>query len=511
MLTRQSRVIIACIACAVWSVGATDPDQATRRWWNHVRVLASDGMQGRDTGSLGHRKAAEYVAESFKRSGLRPAGDAGYFQPVPLQAARFQADRSSLSLIAPNGRVTPMRWLRDVMTAPRLGLPESFDAELVFEGYDVPADVDIKGRILVVLAPPRFVPGPHGYVRPPPPGSRATIMIESPAGPEPARWPSFLSTTMTRAAVPLPSAPVEAPFFMSLNPALADTLFAHAPHTYGEMRRMAEAGEQLPTFPLGVRMRGRIAVEIRSVTSDNVLGILPGSDQTLANEYVVLSAHLDAYGVGEPVGGDRIYNGAFDDAAYIATLLEFAERLQASGTRFKRSLIFAAFTGEEKGLLGSEHFVAQPAVAKDRIVANINLDGLRPLFSLRHLTTFALDDSTLGDAVRRAGAALNISIEADREPERGLVRRSDQWNFLRSGIPAVSFAFGLEAGSAEEKIYRRWYADRYHSPSDDLNQPWDPSGAARFNEFFRRLVEDVANDPRRPEWKPGRATLPNEG
>ena len=135
MLTRQSRVIIACIA--VWSVGATDPDQATRRWWNHVRVLASDGMQGRDTGSLGHRKAAEYVAESFKRSGLRPAGDAGYLQPVPLQAARFQADRSSLSLIAPNGRVTPMRWLRDVMTAPRLGLPESFEAELVFEGYDV--------------------------------------------------------------------------------------------------------------------------------------------------------------------------------------------------------------------------------------------------------------------------------------------------------------------------------------------------------------------------------------
>jgi hypothetical protein len=183
MLTRQSRVIIACIACAVWFVGATDPDQATRRWWNHVRVLASDGMQGRDTGSPGHRKAAEYVAESFKRSGLRPAGDAGYLQPVPLQAARFQADRSSLSLIAPNGRVTPMRWLRDVMTAPRLGLPESFDAELVFEGYEVPADVDINGRILVVLAPPRFVPRPLGYVRPPPPGSRATIMIESPAGP----------------------------------------------------------------------------------------------------------------------------------------------------------------------------------------------------------------------------------------------------------------------------------------------------------------------------------------
>jgi len=174
----------------------------------------------------------------------------------------------------------------------------------------------------------------------------------------------------------------------------------------------------------------------------------------------------------------------------------------AAGRRFKRSILFCVFTAEEKGLLGSQYFVAHPTVPKSQIVADINLDTLRPIFPLRSLTTLGLDRSSLGAAARQAGAALGIEIRADAEPERQLVQRSDQWNFLQAGIPAIAFVFGYDAGSREEAVYRQWYAQRYHSPSDDLDQPWDPMAAARFNAFFARLLETVAEAPTRPVLAP---------
>jgi len=182
----------------------------------------------------------------------------------------------------------------------------------------------------------------------------------------------------------------------------------------------------------------------------------------------------------------------------VATLIDLAETLRDAKRRFKRSILFAIFTGEERGLLGSRHFVAHPTVPNAQIVADINLDTLRPIFPLRSLTTLALDRSTLGDAARQVGAAMGIEIRADLEPERQLVRRSDQWNFLEAGIPAIAFVFGYDRGSKEEAIYREWYAHRYHSPADDVDQLWDRSGAARFNAFFARLLETVADAPVRP-------------
>lgn len=163
------------------------------------------------------------------------------------------------------------------------------------------------------------------------------------------------------------------------------------------------------------------------------------------------------------------WKGATPDAAYVATLIDLAETLRDTKSRFRRSILFAIFTAEERGLLGSRYFVAHPTVPKAQIVADVNLDTLRPIFPLRSLTTLALDRSTLGDAAKQVGAA------------RQLVRRSDQWNFLEAGIPAIAFVFGYDRGSKEEAIYREWYARRYHSPADDLGQPWDRSGAARFN------------------------------
>jgi hypothetical protein len=499
----RSLAALAGIFFCAWAAGATEPDDATRRWWSHVQALAGDRMEGRDTGSRGYRRAAAYVVSRFKSVGLSPSGESAYYQPVPLHAIKFRTDRSEISLIGQNGEIRPLRWQHQISLVPRTGIPETFDAPLAFSGWQIPDDLDVRGKILVALAPPRFVPGPRGYAQTPRPGYFGTLVVETAAGPEPVRWPSFSSILMTPASVPLPAQPPGGPSGFNFNPADAEELFAGSGHTYREIRALADAGERLPSFPMAVRLKGRMMFDTLELSSDNIIAVLRGSDPVLADEYVVLSAHLDGYGIGEPVGNDRIYNGAFDDAAYVATLIDLAERLHASGIRFKRSVLFCVFTAEEKGLLGSQYFTTYPTVPKEGMVANINLDTLRPIFPLRSLTTLALNDSTLGDVARRVGDSMNIQIKADAEPDRLLLRRSDQWNFLQAGVPALAFVFGYDSGSPEEAIYRRWYAQRYHSPSDDLNQPWDREGAARFNEFFGRLVEAVANDPKRPAWKPG--------
>ena len=228
--------------------------------------------------------------------------------------------------------------------------------------------------------------------------------------------------------------------------------------------------------------------------------MLPGSDPVLKNEYVVLSAHLDGYGIGAPWHGDAIYNGAFDDAAYVATLINLAENLHASRVHLKRSLLFCIVTGEEKGLLGSKYFTAHPTVPKTQMVADLNLDQVRPIFPLKLLTTLALNESTLGETVRQVAEPMGIQIQQDPEPERNLLRRSDHFSFMQIGVPSVNFVFGYKKGTEDEAVYRAWYAERYHSPADDLNQPWVPEAAAKFNAFYGALVQAVADAPSRPHW-----------
>jgi Zn-dependent M28 family amino/carboxypeptidase len=171
-------------------------------------------------------------------------------------------------------------------------------------------------------------------------------------------------------------------------------------------------------------------------------------------------------------------------------------------------VLFCVFTGEEKGLLGSDYFTSHFTIAKEKIVADINLDYLRPIFPLKILTALGADESTLGEAVRKAAEPLGIRIQNDMEPERGLFRRSDQYNFIRQGVPGVAFIFGYENGSAEEAVYRKWYAERYHRPSDDVNQPIDFGAAGKFNAFFASLVDAVANATERPQWVKGSQYAP---
>jgi Zn-dependent M28 family amino/carboxypeptidase len=226
----------------------------------------------------------------------------------------------------------------------------------------------------------------------------------------------------------------------------------------------------------------------------------------MRDQAIVLSAHLDGYGYGEPVRGDRIYNGTLDDAAYVALLIRLAERRE--GRPFRRPILFAAWTGEEKGLLGSRWYVAHPIVPLSRTAGVVNLDQLRPIFPLELMTVHALEDTTLGEDARAVANGLGIAVQNDPEPARNLLRRTDHWPFMQAGVPGVNFVFGYRPGSESERIYRQWYRTGYHKPQDDLDQPMDWKAAADFNSFFYTLVERVADQPRAPAWKPGSSLKP---
>jgi hypothetical protein len=495
---------VLAVAAAVSGCGhaadphAATPDAATRRWWAHVEALANDDMRGRDTGSPEHRRAQEYVVRHLERHGVKPAGEEGFFQAVPLRSYRLRADQSSADLTH-DGRARPLRWLRDLTVTPARTLPGNLQGRLVFAGSDNAAGLDVAGAIVVRLNPVRLVEGPP--LPPPPAGAAAIVGIDSAIGPEPSRWPAQYAVTMTLADTPAPEA-AGIPT-IRFNPASAEILFEGSGQTYAELQDLAASGRPVPSFALPGTLSLTLEFEDTTLTSDNVIGVLPGSDPALAAQHVVLTAHIDGYGVGEPWGDDAIYNGAFDDAAYVATLLDYAQSLHESGTRLRRSLLFAIVTGEEKGLLGSRYYTSHLTVPRAQLVANVNLDQLRPIFPLHTLTMHAADDSSLGDTARQIAAAMDITIQADPEPLRNLVRRSDNFPFMEIGVPATGFVFGYRPGTPDEDAYRRWYRDRYHTPLDDLTQPWDPEAAARFNEFFARLVAAVADADDPPRWHPG--------
>lgn len=497
--------VLALVGAAAVVAHATEPNAATKRWWGHVQILADDSMQGRDTGSPGHAKAAAYVVSQFEQNGITPAGERGYYQQVPIRALRLNTGASSLQLTR-GGRGQPLRWLQHMTVAPATGLPALMKGGLIFAGSDNASGLAVAGAVVVRINPERFVPGAPAQPAPPA-GAAAVIGIDSAVGVEPTRWPAQYAVAMALADAASPARPT-GPVAFRFNPAFADILFEGSGHTYKDLIALAAQGRPVPSFPLQGTMSIRMQFDASSLVSDNVIGVLRGSDPVLADEYVVLSAHLDGYGIGEPWGSDRIYNGAFDDAAYVATLIDFAERLRESGTTLRRSLLFAVVTGEEKGLLGSRYYTQHPTVPKEQMIANINLDQLRPVFPLRTLTTLAVDDSTLGDTARAVAAKMNIRIQPDPEPLRNLLRRSDHINFIQIGVPAVGFIFGFEKGTADEAAYRKWYEDRYHSPLDDLTQPWVPEAAAAFNDFFARLVETLANADDRPRWKAGSTLAP---
>lgn len=486
-----------------------DPD--TRAWWAITGQLSSDAMQGRDTGSPGYAKAARLVAQRFAAAGLKPGGDhGGWMQSVPLHEVRVETAGASFTLVRDGGGRIALRFLHEITVRSTDALPEgrAIEAPLAFRGYCSKAEaVDLRGRIAVCFGTRRKgLPSAGERLKAvADAGAVGLINVDDPGFTiEPSRWPeAYARAVSIRGSEPPASA--ELPVMRLSADALA-TLIEGSGRKAADILTAGAAKQPLPSFDIPARMRVTFALSRRDYTSDNVLGLLPGTDPSLKPEVVVVSAHLDGYGFGEPVKGDGLYNGAFDDAAYVATLIRLAEERHGHG--FRRSALFAAFTGEEKGLLGARWFTAHPTVPKADLAADINLDQLRPLFPLKILTMHALDDTTLGDMARQVAGGMGIEIRPDREPERNLNQRADHWPFLQIGVPATGFVFGFDPGTEAERRYRQWYQVRYHRPQDDMTQPLDFQAAADFNRFFYRLTETVANAPQRPVFKPGSPLKP---
>ena len=519
---RCSLLAIA-LTVAITSPAAAQADA----WWGHVTALAHDSMRGRQTGSPEHRKAAEYVAAAFARAGLEPAGPDGWFQPVRFRVRRTAEARSSVALVH-GGKTQRLVLGKDATINLRSSTPGSIDAPLVFVGYGVRAPdhghddlagLDLKGKVAVVLAgaAPGGIPGPALAAGRAAGGDAMTeggvvgvLTLYSPHSDLP--WDRYALSRLhpQMKVVPDSAEPTLSPWVsVVLSPVGAERLFAGTGQRLAAIQALADSGVPLPRVELPARLRATVAVDESEAVSDNVVGLLPGADPALATEYVALTAHLDHLGVGEPVDGDSIFNGAMDNASGIATLIETAAALGDRSPRLRRPVLFVAVTAEEKGLLGSNYFAGHPTVPEGgTVVANLNTDMFLPINPLRRLLVNGLEESDLADDVRRAAARVGIEVIPDPEPERNAFVRSDQFSFIRRGVPALSLKVGFTLGSPEHERVLRWREERYHGVDDETNQAVERQAAEDFNRLYSGVVAEVANRKVRPVWYPTSAFRP---
>jgi Zn-dependent M28 family amino/carboxypeptidase len=513
--------IVLCAGTALAQSPDVDWNAEGNAWWAHVQFLASDDMRGRDTGSDGYRRASEYVAKQFADAGLQPGGTNGFMQSIDFEVRRIDESASSLSLERA-GKTEALQLGPDATLRVSGDPSPSIKAQAVFVGYGfaVPemgynelADVDLHGKIAVFLTGgPANIPGPlkahyqsseQRWEALQKAGAIGIATIGNPKNSDIPWERASLARLNPSMSIADPKTRGVGPHFSaSINPAKADKWFADSGHTIAELLAIADKGELLPKFPLKVIVHAKVEMARTKITSANVIGVLPGSDAKLKSEYVVISAHLDHLGAGLPINGDSIYNGAMDNASGVASLIEIAKHIKTAGIHPRRSLIFAAVTAEEKGDLGSEYFAHHPTVPQKQIVADLNMDMFLPLFRLQYLEVQGLDESTLGDDVRAVAEGEKVIIQADKEPDRNRFIRSDQYSFVKIGVPALAFKFGWIKGTDEEKIFQDWVRTRYHAPSDDIDQPVDAPAAAHFDHLLLLLATRVADADTRPTWKP---------
>ena len=495
------------LAAALLSAPAlAKPDADTKAWLARTAELSSDAMEGRDAGSPGHARAIDLVERWFRAARLQPAGEGGTFrQSVPLHEVAVTA--AEMRVVQPDGSAAPLKFLHDITPRAAVDLPATLSAPMRFGGYCSRTDVgySMEGKIAVCYRSRRTG-------RPLPAEQLAALKEARAVGlltiddvgftQEPPRWPDAYARAVAHEGEPLPTG---LPTFR-VNGAALERLIAGTGRLASVMLTEATYHRDLESFDLPGRFEARLTTAQRSFTSQQLLGLLPGTDKARAGEVMLLGAHIDGYGFGEPVNGDALYNGTLDDAAYVALLARLAERRKGKG--HARPLLFAAWTAEEKGLLGARWWLQHPTVPKQQIAGVINLDQLRPLFPLKALTVHGLGMNSLADMAKQVAEGLEIEVRPDREPLRNLIRRVDSWPFMAEGIPAVNFIFAYNPRTEEERIYRDWYQRRYHRPQDDIGTPMDLDAARDFNRFFYTLVETAANAPEKPTARPMQELVP---
>lgn len=511
---------LAVAACLAALVAGTPPVLAQTpergdRWMQRMAALSDDAMEGRRVGTPGYDRAAAWVAAEMEAVGLKPGGvDGGWYQPIRFREQTVDLGASSAELTV-GGATRAMTLPADLVVGGGRPLPASVDAELVFVGYGlhIPSEgysdldgVDLTGKIAVfVNGAPAGMPSltlTHARAQ------RTTGLIARGAVgtisliPPPQADPTAMWTGVTRgAARPGFFADTgEAPFAeIVLHPDHSAGLFAGAPRSLDQIVADARAGARQTSFLLDARLGGRFAATSTTVISPNVIGVLPGSDPELADEYVVMTSHLDGYGVGEPINGDAIYNGALDNASGVAAQLDIAEQLVAA--RPRRSILFVIVTGEERGLLGSKAFVAAPTVPRESIVGNLNYDMALPIIPLTGVNVLGATESTFGEHAAAVSAERGLPLTPDPFPAENRFIRSDQYSFIAAGIPAVAFKFGFAAGTPEAATIRTFNETHYHKPSDDMTStPIRVEDEIRLHDFITALALRIANADDRPTW-----------
>ena len=511
------------------SVAIATIDTATLM--QHIRVLAADSLLGRAPGSAGEEKTVRYLGSQFRALGLAPGNtDGTYIQKVPLvgitvkgtPALTFTKGSTTRSLAWRDDHVS---WTKHV--APQAKLDRS---ELVFVGYGTEAPefnwddykgTDVAGKTLVMLVndPPLADTAHFGGPRMTYYGrwtykyeqgmkhKAAGVLLIHETGP--AGYPFTVIQGKTSEQFDLVTSDrnmsrsaIEG--WITLDQTRA--LFTMAGQSFDSLKARAATREFRPV-PLGVTASITLNNTLRTIDSRNVVAKLEGSDATLKDEYVVYTAHWDHFGVGTPVKGDSIYNGAADNATGTAGLLALGKAFTAMGTKPKRSILFLAVTAEEQGLLGSAYYSVAPIYPLERTLANINIDMMNTWGPTKDITVIGLGASELDDYLRDAATAQGRTIRPDAEPEKGFYYRSDHFNFAKQGVPAFFPEPGIEYVGRPAEFGRQkreeYTANDYHAPQDEIKPGWDLGGAVQDLTLFMTMGHRIANAARFPQWREG--------
>ena len=535
--TRLSLVLAVCTSCVGFASAQSDfPPQSlldhitTQGIRAHMEYLADDLLEGRGTGTRGYLLAANYIRAQFEQMGLEPAGESGsYFQKVRFRQLTPVPNLDSFVITGDQGEERLVFEKDYLMEGDPAHENTSVEAPLVFVGYGVTAPerhyddyagIDAKGKIVVrVVGAPASFPSTDrafysdGLVKDRNAvahGAIGAIGVWAGEVSKNTPWEQIIRffhqpimRWIDQNGTPNDYVPeIKATAFV--NQKTVGLLLKGSGHSFDEVIASLDASR-----PLSFEMPGRVslheAARFSESESPNIVGILRGSDQRLKNEYVVLSAHADHVGIGEPVNGDTIYNGAVDNASGTAALLEIARAFAESKDRPKRSLLFIAVTGEEAGLLGSDYYARHPTVPVAQMVANINMDGVSLFYDFKDIVALGADHSSLNRQVEDVAHHMGLEVTPDPMPEENFFIRSDQYSFVKQGIPALAISEGFKTVDPAldgKKITVSWMTTRYHTPQDDMNQPLNFTAARRCTQIILAVGYEVASVAERPAWNP---------
>lgn len=501
----------------------------------HVVYLADDKLKGRQPGKEGFMMAVDYVQKQYKEIGLQPAGENGsYLQKVTLRKSRLDKDKTSLVLTLPNGDKKPLILGTDFYVYPH---PEKksvdFDAPLAFvgTGFDAPKiniqdykNLDVKGKIVVILrkVPDNLSANVKLHLQYPATlqefaaknGAVGVLVCNYTSGAV-----QFKALTNNMSVNGIGASVLPDGKRASSASALGGKIQAAGGISVTLLKELMQAeNENLDTIWQALEKGAYVSKTLKSAISGhyeskfedtesyNVIGKIEGSDPKLKNEFVIHSAHLDHVGVGKPINGDSIYNGAHDNASGVACAIEIARAYSKLATKPKRSVVFAMLTAEELGLLGSGYFTALPTLPKDKIVAGINTDMPTILAPLESVAPLGAEHSSLLKVVEEAASYVGLNVEPDPDPSEGRFVRSDQYNFVKAGIPALHIKYGYKKTTIEKNLAEKvkiWREANYHKPSDEVNDTFVWSAGRKYAQVNFLISYLIAQNPERPTWNKG--------